>query len=172
MSDLPTDLPEVVRPLAFLIGTWRGEGAGAVPGGAGPDFPYAEVLTISNDGSPWLTYSTRAVDVFDGDVLHQEHGWIRPQLAADDGTVAVEMVLALPNGIVEVLLGALVEGPSGPHLELASDVIARTPTATNVSADRRIYAVRGGKLMYAIDLATGEAGLVPHLAAALDPAVT
>jgi hypothetical protein len=31
-----------------------------------------------------------------------------------------------------------------------------------------MYAVRGGKLMYAIDLATTEEGLRPHLAAALD----
>lgn len=171
-SDLSDDLPDVVLPLAFLIGTWRGEGQGAVPGGGAPDFPYDEELTIRNDdGLPWLTYSTRAVHPIDRHiVLHVEHGWIRPQPVADDGSIAVEMVLALPTGIVEVLHGALVEGPSGPHLELASDVIARTPTATEVSADKRMYAVRGGKLMYAIDLATGPDGLVPHLAAALDPA--
>jgi hypothetical protein len=30
--------------------------------------------------------------------------------------------------------------------------------------------VRGGKLMYAIDLAVGDSGLAPHLAAALDRA--
>ena len=60
-------------------------------------------------------------------------------------------------------------GPAGAHLELASDVIARTPTARDISADKRMYAVRGGKLMYAIDLASGDGGLSPHLAAALDP---
>jgi hypothetical protein len=167
------DLPDPLRPLESFLGNWRGEGAGAVPGGAGADFPYAEELTITNDGSPWLEYSTRVVDPIDrGLVLRVERGWIRAQPPADDGSIAVEMVIALPNGIVEVLLGGLVEGPSGIHLELASDVIARTPTATNVAADRRMYAIRGGKLMYAIDLATGEAGLVPHLAAALDPVVT
>jgi hypothetical protein len=167
---LAGDLPEVVRPLEFLIGTWQGEGQGAAPGGAAADFPYVEQLTISPDGDlPWLTYSTRAVHPVERHiVLHVEHGWIRPQPAAAAGEIAVEMVIALPNGIVEVLLGGLVEGPSGPHLELASDVIARTPTATEVSADRRMYAVRGGKLMYAIDLATSDAGLVPHLAAVLD----
>jgi hypothetical protein len=171
-ADHSEALPEVVRPLAFLVGSWRGEGQGAVPGGGAPDFPYDEELTISQDGDlPWLTYSTRAVHPVDRHiVLHIEHGWIRPQPADAEGNVAVEMVVALPNGIVEVLLGRLVEGPSGTHLELASDVIARTPTATEVSADKRMYAVRGGKLMYAIDLATGEGGLSPHLAAALDPA--
>ncbi|HVW81481.1 MAG TPA: FABP family protein [Mycobacteriales bacterium] len=170
MSDA---LPEVVRPLEFLIGTWRGEGQGATPGNAAADFPYLEELTVSNDGLPWLTYSTRAVHPENSEiVMHIEHGWIRPQPAGEDGSIAVEMVVALPNGIVEVLLGGLVEGAAGTHLELVSDVIARTPTATQVSADRRLYAVRGGKLMYAIDLATGEAGLVPHLAAALDLVTT
>ncbi|HVV75191.1 MAG TPA: FABP family protein [Mycobacteriales bacterium] len=166
----PDELPEVLRPLAFLVGTWRGEGQGAVPGGGAPDFPYAEELTIRNDdGLPWLTYATRAVHPVEREiVLHVEHGWIRPQPVDAGGKVAVEMVVALPTGIVEVLIGEIVEGPAGAHLELASDVIARTPTASQVSADKRLYAVRGGKLMYAIDLATGDAGLVPHLAAALD----
>jgi hypothetical protein len=166
-------LPDVVLPLAFLIGTWRGEGQGAARGGGGPDFPYLEKLTIRNDDElPWLTYETRAVHPIERHiVLHVEHGWIRPQPATDDGMISVEMVIAQPTGVVEVRVGELVEGPSGPHVELVSDVIARTPTATEVSADKRLYAVRGGKLMYAIDLATGDAGLVPHLAAALDPVV-
>jgi hypothetical protein len=173
-QDASTDLPEVLKPVEFLIGTWRGEGQGAVPGGAAPDFPYLEELVISNDdGLPWLTYATKAVHPVERHiVLHVEHGWIRPQPADAAGKVSVEMVLAQPTGIVEVLVGEVVAGPAGAHLELASDVIARTPTATEVSADKRLYAVRGGKLMYAIDLATGEAGLTPHLAAALDPVVT
>jgi hypothetical protein len=37
-----------------------------------------------------------------------------------------------------------------------------------VTAEKRLYAVRGGKLLYAIDQATAEGGLSPHLAAALD----
>ena len=168
---MAAELPELLRPLEFLVGTWRGEGQGAVPGGAAPDFPYVEELTVRNDDDlPWLTYETRAVHPIERHiVLNVERGWIRPQPAADDATVMVEMVLARPTGIVEVLVGEVVAGPAGPHLELASDVIARTPTATEVSADKRLYAVRGGKLMYAIDLATGDGGLVPHLAAALDP---
>lgn len=166
---MAAELPEILRPLAFLVGTWRGQGAGAVLGGGAPDFPYAEELTISWDGSPWLTYSTRAVDPVDGHWLHSEHGWWRPQPADESGRVGVELVIAQPTGVVEVLVGEVVEGPSGSHVELASDVVARTPTAPAVAADKRMYAVRGSKLMYAIDLATGEAGLAPHLAAALDP---
>jgi hypothetical protein len=166
---LPSNLPDVVVPLGFLIGTWRGEGAGAVPGGDGPDFRYAEELTFDNDGSPLLRYATRVTDPEDGRVLHEENGWWRPLPADSSGRVHLEAVLVQASGVVEVLLGGLVAGPSGVHVELSSDVVARIPTAPPVAADKRMYAVRGGKLMYAIDLATTDDGLRPHLAAALEP---
>jgi hypothetical protein len=165
-----TDLDDVRQPLAFLVGTWRGEGVGAVAGGGGPDYPYAEELRIYDDGSPWLAYSTRVTSIEDGSWLHSEAGWWRPHPPNEDGTVSVELVLSKPTGITEVLVGEITVGPVGEQVELASDVIARTPTAPTVAADRRLYAVRGGKLMYAIDLAAGDSGLVPHLAAALDRA--
>jgi hypothetical protein len=156
------------RALDFLIGTWRGEGVGAVPGGDGPDYPYAEVLRIHDDGSSWLAYTSHLVTVDDGSWLHSESGWWRPQPPAEDGSISVELVVTRPSGVTEVLIGALKEGPAGPQVELVSDVVARTPSAPPITADRRLYAVRAGKLMYAIDLAAGDTGLVPHLAAALD----
>jgi hypothetical protein len=162
------ELREAFRPLEFLVGTWRGEGVGAVPGGGGPDYPYAEELRVYDDGSPWLAYSSRVVGVEDGRWLHSESGWWLPQPADEAGTVGVELVLARPTGVVEVLIGQIAVGPVGEQIELASDVVARTPSAPAFTADRRLYAVRGGKLMYAIDLAAEETGLVPHLAAALD----
>jgi hypothetical protein len=162
------ELPEGLRPFEFLIGTWRGEGVGAVPGGGGPDYPYAEELRFHDDGSPWLAYSSRVVGVEDGRWLHSENGWWRAHGVDDTGDVAVELVLARPSGVVEVLIGRLTTGPVGEQIELASDVVARTPSAPAFTADRRLYAVRGGKLMYAIDLAVTGSGLAPHLAAALD----
>jgi THAP4-like, heme-binding beta-barrel domain len=156
------------QPLGFLIGTWRGEGVGAVAGGGGPDYPYAEELRVFDDGSPWLAYSSQVVSTEDGRWLHSESGWWRALPATEDGVVAVELVLSRPTGVTEVLIGALDIGPAGEKVEVASDVVARTPTAPAITADRRLYAVRGGKLMYAIDLAAGGAGLAPHLAAALD----
>lgn len=163
-----TDLPAVVRPLEFLIGTWRGEGAGAVPGGGAPDFGYAEELTFRCEGEPWLSYWTRAT-ALDGDerVVHAEAGWWRPQPAGDDGSVEIEVVLTNAFGVAEVLLGALVPDRAGVHVDLASEVVTRTRTSVPVTADKRLYARRGDKLMYAVDLSVGE-GLAPHLAAALD----
>jgi hypothetical protein len=162
------DRAGLLHPLGFLIGTWRGEGVGAVPGGGGPDYPYAEELRIYDDGSPWLAYTTHVVAIDDGRWLHSESGWWGALPATEDGTVGVELVLTRPTGVTEVLIGRVMDGPVGEQVELASDVVARTPTAPAITADKRLYAVRGGKLMYAIDLAAGEAGLAPHLAAALD----
>ena len=66
--------------------------------------------------------------------------------------------------------GKGVEGTSGVNVELHSGVIARTATAKEVTADKRMYAVRGGKLMYAQEMAAvGVKELHPHLSAALDP---
>ncbi|HTW21228.1 MAG TPA: FABP family protein [Mycobacteriales bacterium] len=157
-----------IGPLSFLIGTWMGEGVGAVPGGGGADYPYAEVLRIEPDGSSVLAYHSQLASVEDGSWLHAEAGWLRAQEPEDGGPVTVELVIARPTGVTEVLIGHIVDGPAGSHVELASDVVARTPTAPAITADKRMYAVRGGKLLYAIDLAAGESGLAPHLAAALD----
>jgi len=159
---------EHLHPLGFLIGTWRGEGVGAPLGDDGEDFPYAEMLRIYDDGSPWLAYESQVVSTIDGHWIHSESGWWRDQPADQDGTIALELVLTSAGGVTEVLVGELRTGPAGPQIELASDVVARTPTAAPVTADKRLYAVRGGKLMYAIDLAAGESGLSPRLAAALD----
>jgi hypothetical protein len=163
-----SELRDELRPLAFLVGTWRGEGAGAVPGGGGPDYPYAEELRIYDDGSPGLAYSSVVTSVEDGRWLHSETGWWRVLPVDADDRTPIELVLSRPTGVVEVLIGHMVTGAAGEQIELVSDVVARTPTSPAFTADRRLYAVRGGKLMYAIDLAAGDSGLVPHLAAALD----
>jgi hypothetical protein len=162
------ELPEAVAPLEFLLGTWTGEGAGAVPGGGAADFPYVEELTFSCDGSPWITYTTAARNPETGSLLHAEAGWWRPQPADADGQVEVEAVLTMPTGVVEVLIGGLVRDNADVHVELASDVVARTPSGLPVTADKRLYALRGDRLLYAVDLAVGDLPLAPHLAAALD----
>jgi hypothetical protein len=164
------DLPDVVRPLEWLIGNWRGTGAGAVPGGGAPDFSYDEELSIGCDGSPWLTYTTRAVHPETGQLLHAEVGWWRPQSANGEGNVEIEVVVTMPTGVVEILIGGLVADHAGVHVDLGSDIVARTPSGLPVTADKRLYALRGDRLMYAIDLAVGDGELAPHLAAALERA--
>jgi len=161
------------HPLGFLVGTWRGEGVGAGLGGDGEDFPYAEMLRIYDDGSPWLAYTTQIVSVRDGHWIHSESGWWRDQPTEDGAAIQLELALTSASGLTEILVGTLDIGKVGEQIELATDVVARTPSAPPVTAEKRLYAVRGGKLLYAIDQATAsnDSGLSPHLAAALDRVV-
>jgi len=157
------DLPELVQPFAWLIGTWRGEGVGGYPS-IEQDFPYGEEITFACPGKPLLTFTSRSWALDDGRPLALQTGFWRPTSPTE-----VEVVLTVASGLVEILYGTLVDGSSGVHVELHSDVVARTATAKEVTADKRMYAVRGGKLMYAQEMAAvGVKELHPHLSAALD----
>ena len=52
------DDAEAAGPLAFLVGTWRGEGVGGFPGI--DDFQYGQEVTFSATGKPVLAYSSRS----------------------------------------------------------------------------------------------------------------
>jgi hypothetical protein len=157
------DLPELVRPFAWLIGTWRGEGVGGYPT-LDADFRFVQQITFECYGKPLLAYESRSWAADDRRPLSRETGFWRPQ---PDGRL--EVVISVAAGLVEVFYGSLVDGPAGGHLEIESDVIAHTATAKQVDKDKRMYAVRGGKLMYAMEMAAASQGLQPHLSAALDP---
>ena len=158
-----SDLPELVQPFAWLLGTWRGEGVGGYPT-LEHDFRYGEQITFDCPGKPLLTFTSRSWSLDDDRPLSLQTGFWRPTSATD-----VEVVLSVASGLVEVLYGTVVEGPSGVHVDLASDVIVRTASAKEVTHDKRMYAVRGGKLMYAMEMAAvGVKELHPHLSAALD----
>jgi hypothetical protein len=158
-----TDLPELVQPFAWLIGTWRGEGVGGYPT-LERDFRFAEEITFSCPGKPLLMFTSRSWAVEDGRPLAIQTGFWRPTSPTD-----VEVILTVASGLVEVLYGTLIEGPGGVHVELHSDLIGHTATAKEVTADKRMYAVRAGKLMYAQEMAAvGVKDVHPHLSAALD----
>jgi THAP4-like, heme-binding beta-barrel domain len=50
---------------------------------------------------------------------------------------------------------------------MATDVVARTATAKEVTAGHRLYGLAGPDLAYAYDLAALGQGLQPHLSAQL-----
>jgi hypothetical protein len=157
------DLPEQVQPFAWLIGTWRGEGVGGFPT-LDKDFAYGEEITFACPGKPLLTFSSRSWSLEDGRTMALQTGFWRPTSSTE-----VEVVQAVASGLVEIFYGTLVDGPGGVHVDLTSDLIGHTATAKQVSLDRRMYAVRGGKLMYAQDMAAvGVDEPQPHLSAALD----
>lgn len=156
-----TDLPEAVKPFAWLIGTWRGEGVGGYPT-LDQDFRFGEQIVFDCPGKPLLTFTSTTWAVDDGRALALQSGFWRPTSPTE-----VEVVLSVASGLTEVLYGHLVEAANGVHVELESDVIVRSVSAKEVTKDRRMYAVRGGQLMYAQDMAAVGEDLHPHLSAAL-----
>ena len=150
-----TDLPSVLAPLHFLLGTWVGEGRGEYP--TVDDFRYLEETTFAHPGKPVLAYSQRTWMIPDRRAAHAELGYLRP---VEDG---VELLLVQPSGVAEVSVGTV----AGTRLELASVALARTPTAKPVTEVRRVYERRGDTLWYQLDMAAVDQPLGIHCEAEL-----
>lgn len=144
-----------------LIGIWRGEGQGGYPTIEG--FHYGQQIRFFHDGRPFLGYESKTWLIGpNGEFVRpaaRETGWWRPGEGEQ-----FEVVLAHHTGIVEVYVGEI---KSQTSWELSTDVIARTATAKEVSANHRLYGVVEGDLMYAVDMAAVGQPLQPHISARL-----
>jgi len=148
-----------VRSLAFLLGTWRGEGRGAFP--TVEAFGYREELVFEHVGEPYLLYQQASWQLPDEEPLHFERGFLRPGTA----TGSLELCLAHPLGLTEVGHGTI----AGTAIELiaTADGIGRTATGMDVTGLTRRYRVDGDTLTYQLDMATSETPLTRHLEAVL-----
>jgi hypothetical protein len=149
-----------VQPLRFLIGRWEGAGVLGYP--TIESSRYGEEMSFGHNGKPYLIYSTRTWLLDEqGKIIrpsHVECGFWRPQ---EDGTL--EVVLAHHSGIVEIYYGQV----TGTKVEMATDAVARTATAKEVTAGRRLYGLIGTDLGYAYDMAAMGQPLQSHLSAQL-----
>jgi THAP4-like, heme-binding beta-barrel domain len=135
------DLPPALEPLAFLIGTWRGEGEGEYPG-VDP-FQYVEELSFEHVGDPFLLV-TESSWTPDGAPLHFERGTLRPV-----GNGRVDLALAHPIGVAEVAEGTVV----GTTVTLRSTAVVRTATGSPVTEIGRRYRMEGDDLSYELEMA-------------------
>lgn len=165
-----SELHPTLLPLAFLVGTWRGEGVGGYPT-LGPDFRYGQELVFESDGRPHLSYSSRTWWLGPegtpgrsvGQPLAREVGYWRTR-PLEAGGFGVEVMLAHPFGIAEIYVGTV----TGTRVELEDNVLIRTATAREVERSQRLYGlVEGGDLAYAVDMAALGQPLTPHLSARL-----
>jgi len=131
-----------VEVLRFLLGEWRGEGRGEYP--TIENFGYREEVVFGHVGKPFVSYVQRTWALDDGRPLHSESGYLRPQ---PDGRV--ELVLAQPAGLVEVDEGVV----RGCRVELVSTLVARTPSAKEVTEVRRLLDVDGDVMRYRLEMA-------------------
>ena len=147
-----------VEPLAFLFGTWRGEGRGVYPTIA--SFDYGEEVRFAPvPGKPFVTYQQRTWALDDQRPLHAETGYWRPK---PDGRV--EVVLAHPTGIAEIEEGTVDNGV----IDLVAGSIGMTATAKPVDGlSRRFELVEPDVLRYEVQLAAAGQPLQGHLTAEL-----
>lgn len=130
-----------LEPLAFLIGSWRGEGEGEYPGF--DRFRYTEELSFEYVGDPFLLV-TESSWTPDGAPLHFERGTLRPV-----GEGLVDLTLAHPIGVAEVSEGTV----DGTNVTLRSTAVVRTATGSPVTEIERRYQMEGNRLSYELDMA-------------------
>jgi hypothetical protein len=159
------DLHPSLLPLLPYIGQWRGRGRGGYP--TIEDFDYAQEITISHDGRPFLKYESRAWLIEDdGTPIRpggRETGWWRPVSPDGGRTEEVEALIVTPTGVMELYLGRV----DGTRIEMATDFVATTPTAKKVSGGHRLFGIVEGALLYAQEMAAVDQPLSPHLSARL-----
>jgi hypothetical protein len=138
--------------LAFLLGTWRGEGEGSWPGV--DDFTFAEELAFEHAGDAWLVYRQRSWSPEDGSAIHYERGFVRPA-----GPGRVELVLAHPIGIAEIAEGSVVDGV----LDVTSTSVSLSRTASDVTELRRRIEAGDDRLTYELHMEMREVPLTSHI---------
>jgi hypothetical protein len=161
--------PELHQSLLGLlpyVGKWRGRGRGGYPT-LEADFDYAQEITISHDGRPFLFYQSRSW-LLDEDAKPirpsgREIGWWRVVTDEKGRTDDVEMLMMSPTGIMELYLGHI----EGTRVEIVTDFVGRTPTAKEVRAAHRLFGIVDGALLYAHEMAAVGQPMSPHLSARL-----
>ncbi len=167
----PPALHVLCAPLAGLVGTWRGEGAGVYP--TIPSFGYGEEIAFAHNGKPFLAYSQRtwALDASDagpaGRPLHAETGYLRPQPGPHPASgphtgLPVELVLSMPTGHLELGSASWRDG-----VLRSVATITCTPSAKVVTDVVRELTLDGDELRYTLAMAAVGLPLQGHLTATL-----
>lgn len=172
MKAKPSELPEAILPISWLLGAWRGIGKGGYPGSG--DFTFEQEVVFSNDGRPFLIYNSRSWVLNDeGERIKpgaMESGFWRPQPNNE-----VEVLITHPTGISEMYQGTVtvtgIENAeiTGARAELKTDAVMRTATAKEVNSGTRLYGLVNGELMWVYEMAAMGQSLQPHLSARLKP---
>jgi hypothetical protein len=157
---MPFEIPENIHPncapLAWLLGSWRGNGDGDYP--TIDAFSWGQELIFQQDGRPFFHYMSRSwvVDAEGNKVrdAQQETGFLRCLEGGD-----VELLLTHNTGISELFLGKV----EGARLLLTTDAVMRTSTAKEVTGVQRMYGLVEGDLWFAMDMAAMGQELQPHL---------
>ncbi|WP_372735235.1 FABP family protein [Nocardioides sp.] len=158
--EFPDNLHPDCAKVAWLLGTWRGNGHGDYPTIDG--FTYGQELIFTHDGRPFFHYFARAwITDANGEKVRDaalETGFLR---CRPEGRL--ELLLSHPTGFVEIWHGEA----ETAKFELATDAVVRTESAKEYTAGKRMYGLVESDLLYAFDMAAMGQELQPHLWARL-----
>jgi hypothetical protein len=143
---IPEDLHPDLYPLAWLVGTWRGNGIGEYPGV--PRFNFFQEVTFNHDGRAFLNYFSRTWIINDETKeqtpFELETGFWTPK------EKALHVVISSSRGISEGWLGV----HDGPRIQLVMDQGYSSPSAPIITAGQRLYGLVEGELFFSYDMAS------------------
>ena len=158
--ELPDNLHPDCGPIAWMLGTWRGNGHGDYENI--DKFEFGQELIFTHDGRPFFHYFSRTWIVDEqGEKVREaalETGFLR---AVGDGKL--ELLLVHNTGISEIWYGKAEAG----KLELHTAGVSFTETAREVVAGQRMYGNVEGDLLYAYDMEAEGFAMQPHMWARL-----
>ena len=161
--EIPDNLHPDCMPIAWMLGTWRGNGHGDYP--TIEKFSYGQELIFTHDGRPFFHYMARAWIV-------DENGEKVRDAAIETGfwrckpEGRLEVLLSHNLGVSEVWYGTAGEG----KVELHTAGVSFTETAKEVTGGSRMYGNVEGDLLYAYDMEAVGQPRQPHLWARLQRA--
>jgi hypothetical protein len=166
--EIDASLPPSLVPLGWLVGRWAGVGvlaspeAGETQVGQEVDVVVDERGFLSHRSQVWRldAEGTRT------EALDTEQGYWRTAAEQSDPSapgVDVELLLAHPTGVVEVLVGRV----QGARLEMVTDAVVRTAGGPDYTAAKRTYGSVEGDLLWVLDVASSAEPLHPRLSARL-----
>ncbi|WP_127479623.1 FABP family protein [Nocardioides pantholopis] len=158
--EIPQNLHPDCAPLAWLLGTWQGNGHGDYP--TIEKFQFGQELIFTHDGRPFFHYFSRSW-IIDENGEKQREGALETGFLRARPEGKVELVLAHNTGISEIWYGQA----EGGKLEMHTAGVAFTESAKEVTAGHRLYGNVEGDLLYAYDMAAVGQELQPHLWARL-----
>lgn len=160
MSSTPALHPNA-EPFAFMLGTWSGQGEGSYPTIDG--FQYWEEVTFGHVGKPFFAYGQKTKHAETDLPLHAENGFWRFL----PGGSAIEVVMAHPTGVAELLSGAFIAEEGGGTFELSCPSVVTTDSAVLVERTTRLFRFDGDTLSYDVAMAAVGQPLTHHLSATL-----
>ena len=146
-------LHEALEHVAFLLGTWVGQGEGSYP--TIEPFAWRDTTRFWHVGKPALLYEQRTKDASTGEPKHAESGFLRAGAALG----AFELIVAHNTGHAELATGAAGEN----RLELTSTLVQGTDTAKDVRSLHRVFDLEGEVLTVTLAMAAVGEPMTHHL---------